>query len=90
MNTAEFLESLRIHPAVLFKPPIFRLPFPIRCANGAKWLVGQEVSGLAVNRNPEALRVVLFIAVRTNVAVMQFTTRLMLMALRGRRRELID
>ena len=46
-NTAEFAQTLRIRPAVLVKAPIFRLPFPVRCAVGANWLVGQEVSGLA-------------------------------------------
>ena len=67
-NTAEFAQTLRIHHAVLVKRPHFRLPFPIRCAEGANWLVGQEVSGPAIIRNPDARRVVLLTAVRTDAA----------------------
>jgi len=39
------MQSVRIRQAVLVKPPGFRLPFAIRCADDANRLVGQEVSG---------------------------------------------
>jgi hypothetical protein len=89
-NLTEFPPTPRIHRAVLVKPPTFRLPFPIRCALGANWLVGQEVSGLAIIRNVRARWAVVPTAGRTNGAGTLFTIRLLLTAFRSRCRKLID